>query len=156
MSIGTVKTTKTAKQKTQHTKVTNACKKCDGKCCRYFALPIDTPEDWDDFDDIRWYLCHEDITVFVEDGDWYLNVKNKCRHLSEKDYRCQNYDLRPRICRKYDTDNCDQTGDDYGYELHFTTDRQMEEYMRIKFGERVFEKLETKKKKKKSKKKASR
>lgn len=156
MSIGTVKSTKTAKQQTQYANVTNACKKCDGKCCRYFALPIDTPEDWGDFDDIRWYLCHEDITVFVEDGDWYLNVKNKCRYLSEKDYRCQNYDLRPRICRKYDTDSCDQTGDDYGYELHFTNDRQMEEYMRIKFGERVFEKLEPKKKKKKSKKKASR
>ena len=40
-------------------KVTVACTKCTGLCCRYFALPIDTPEEWDDYDDIRWYLCHE-------------------------------------------------------------------------------------------------
>lgn len=142
----------TSKKKTS--KITHACLKCDGKCCRYFALPIETPEDWDDFDDIRWYLCHEDISVFVEDGDWYINVKNKCRHLSEKDYRCQNYELRPHICRQYDTENCDLTGDDYGYELHFHDDKQMEEYMKIKFGPRVFEKLEPKKKKKTKKKSA--
>ena len=36
----------------------NQCVKCTGLCCRYFALPLDDPEDWDDFDDIRWYLCH--------------------------------------------------------------------------------------------------
>lgn len=151
------KTKKTAPVKTspkKSTRVTHACQKCSGKCCRYFALPIDTPEDWDDFDDIRWYLCHKDVTIFVEDGDWYLNVKNTCRYLSEKDFRCQNYELRPHICRKYHTDNCDLTGDDYGYELHFTNDKQMEEYMRIKFGEKVFDKLEPKKKKKKQVKKA--
>ena len=61
-------TTKTKKAK-KKSKVTQMCQKCDGKCCRYFALPIETPEDWDDYDDIRWYLCHEHTTVFVEDGD---------------------------------------------------------------------------------------
>ena len=142
---------KSTKKKTS--KVTTECQKCHGKCCRYFAQPIETPEDWDDFDDIRWYLCHEHVSVFVEDGDWYLNVENKCRYLSEKDHRCQNYEMRPAICRKYDTDGCDLTGDDYGYEMHFLDDKSMEEYMKIKFGARVFEKLEPKKKK--SKKKAS-
>jgi Fe-S-cluster containining protein len=145
-------TSKTKKAK-KKTKVTQMCQKCDGKCCRYFALPIETPEDWDDYDDIRWYLCHEHTSVFVEDGDWYLNVKNKCRHLSEKDYRCGNYEVRPHICRKYDTDGCDLTGDGYDYELHFQDDKQMEEYMRIKFGPKVFEKLEPKKKKTSKKKK---
>ena len=147
----TTKTKKTTKKKTS--KITTACQKCHGKCCRYFAQPIETPEDWDDFDDIRWYLCHEHVSVFVEDGDWYLNVDNKCRYLSEEDYRCQNYEMRPAICRKYDTDGCDLTGDDYGYELHFLDDKSMEEYMKIKFGAKVFDKL--KPKKKKSKKKAS-
>ena len=46
----------------------NMCVKCTGLCCRYFALPIETPEDWDDYDDIRWYLTHEDITVFWDFG----------------------------------------------------------------------------------------
>lgn len=130
------------------------CTKCTGLCCRYFALPIDTPEDWGDYDDIRWYLAHEDVTVFVEDGDWYLNVINKCRYLSEKDYKCGNYDLRPRICRGYETETCDHISDDYDYdyEMNFTSDTQMEEYMKIKFGPKVFDKLEKKKKTRKKKK----
>jgi Fe-S-cluster containining protein len=128
------------------------CRKCTGLCCRYVALPIETPEDWDDYDDIRWYLYHENINIFVEEGDWYININNKCMKLSETDYKCQIYDKRPRICRGYSDDNCDLTSDDdssYEYELHFTTPEQMEEYMKIKFGPKVFDKLEKKKKVKK-------
>jgi len=44
---------------------TDLRKKCKGLCCRYFAFPIETPEDWDDYDDIRWYLAHKNISVFV-------------------------------------------------------------------------------------------
>jgi len=141
------KTKKKKKRKTQ-------CDRCTGLCCRYFALPIDTPEDWDDYDDIRWYLCHEDTSVFVEAGEWYLNVKNKCRHLGDGN-RCDIYDLRPKICRGYKTDDCDFTGNEYDYEMHFTSAGQMEEYMKIKFGENVFDRLEPKKRKKKRKKKKS-
>lgn len=116
------------------------CVKCTGLCCRYFALPIETPEDKDDYDDIRWYLCHKDITVFVEEGDWYLNIKNKCKHLSEKDYRCRIYDKRPNICRKYRHADCDFVEGEYDYELHFTDDKQMQEYIKIKFDNNVIEK----------------
>ena len=115
------------------------CEKCEGLCCRYFALPIDAPEDKEDYDDIRWYLCHEDITVFVEDGDWYVNVKNKCRHLTDG-YRCDIYEKRPRICRKYRHSDCDFVEGEYDYELHFTDDKQMEEYIKIKFDNNVIEK----------------
>jgi len=127
------------------------CEKCDGLCCKYFALPIEDPEDWDDFDDIRWYLNHENVTVFLEDGDWYINIKNKCKYLDENN-RCQIYDKRPNICRGYTTNDCDKTSAEYDYDLHFKNDRQMEEYMKIKFGEDVFDNLEPKKKKKNRKK----
>ena len=116
------------------------CVKCTGLCCRYFALPIETPEEKEDYDDIRWYLCHKDITVFVEEGDWYLNIKNKCRHLSEKDYRCKIYDKRPNICRKYRHADCDFVEGEYDYELHFTDDKQMQEYIKIKFDNNAIEK----------------
>jgi Fe-S-cluster containining protein len=128
------------------------CGKCNGLCCRYFALPIETPEDKEDFDDIRWYLCHKDITVFVEDDDWYINIKNKCRHLSQKDYRCGIYKTRPKICRGYKMSDCDFIEGEYDYELHFVNDKQMEEYMKIKFGNNITEKQKRKKKKKKKKK----
>jgi Fe-S-cluster containining protein len=111
----------------------NQCELCSGQCCRYFALPLETPEDRDDYDDIRWYLCHEDATVFVEEGDWYINVKNKCRHLSSKDNTCKIYDHRPKICRGYDHDECDFVEGDYEYDMHFTDDKQMEEYIKVKF-----------------------
>ena len=121
------------------------CDKCTGLCCRYFALPIETPEDKEDYDDIRWYLCHENICVFVEDGDWYLNINNKCKYLSDKDHACMIYDKRPKICRGYDIKECDFTSRDYDYELHFKNDHQMEEYMKIKFGENVLDNLKPKK-----------
>jgi Fe-S-cluster containining protein len=129
------------------------CDKCTGLCCRYFALPIEDPETKEDYDDIRWYLCHKDVTVFVEDDDWYINIKNKCSNLSEKDYKCKIYDKRPKICRGYDMDSCDLTEGEYDYDLHFTNAKQMEEYMKIKFGNNVTEKRKTKRKKKKGKKK---
>ena len=128
------------------------CEKCTGMCCRYFALPIETPENKDDFDDIRWYLCHKDVTVFVEDGEWYINIKNKCKHLSDHDNRCKIYTKRPNICRGYRHDDCDYVEGEYNYELHFTNDKQMDEYIKIKFENNVTEKKKTKNGKKKSKK----
>ena len=63
------------------------CDHCTAKCCRYFALPIDTPESPRDFDFIRWYLLHGRASVFTEDGDWYLLVHTACKHL-QTDNRC--------------------------------------------------------------------
>ena len=127
------------------------CDKCTGLCCRYFALPIETPEDKEDYDDIRWYLCHKDITVFVEDGDWYINIKNKCKYLSEEDYSCKIYNKRPRICREYVTKDCDLTEGEYDYEMHFTDAKQMEEYIKIKFSNNAKEKPKSRRKKKRAK-----
>jgi len=130
----------------------NQCDKCTGLCCRYFALPIDTPEDRGDYDDIRWYLAHKNITVFVEKGDWYINIKNKCKYLSEKDYHCRIYDKRPRICRQYRHADCDFVKGEYDYKLHFTNDKEMEEYIKIKFDNNVTEKQKIKSKRKRKKK----
>jgi Fe-S-cluster containining protein len=112
------------------------CSKCSGLCCRYFALPIDTPRNKRDYDDIRWFLCHKGIDVFVEDGDWYINIRNKCKYLSAKDNKCRIYAKRPRICRQYKHKECDLIEGDYGYELHFTSDKQVEEYMKEKFAKK--------------------
>jgi len=116
---------------------TDLRKRCKGLCCRYFAFPIDTPEDWDDYDDVRWYLAHENVSVFVEEDVWYLNIKNKCRHLSEKNFKCQIYDKRPNICRDYKPVNCDFADGDYSYDLFFEDDQQMEAYMGIKFPQKA-------------------
>lgn len=107
----------------------NLCEHCVGMCCRYLAVPIDTPEDEEDFDDIRWYLLHEGVSVFVEDGDWYLYLAADCRYL-QPDFRCGIYANRPRICRQYTTENCDYHSGDYGWEHHFSCPQHLEEYLR--------------------------
>ncbi len=132
----------------------NQCGSCTGLCCRYFALPIDAPETREDFDDIRWYLAHKGISIFVEDGSWYISMKNECRHLSGTN-RCAIYECRPLICRRYKRADCDHAEGEYDYELHFTSDREMEEYIRIKFDNNVTEKQLLKKDVRRKIKKAS-
>ena len=82
-----------------------------------------------------------------------INIKNKCRHLTEKDHRCRIYNKRPNICREYRHSDCDFVEGEYDYELHFTDDKQMEEYIKIKFDNNIKEKRKAKKKKKNKSKK---
>jgi Fe-S-cluster containining protein len=110
------------------------CASCAAKCCRYFALPIDTPTTWKDFDSIRWFLLHDRVTVFREDGTWYLLVHTECRHL-DADHRCAIYATRPRICRDYSTNNCEYR-DDWVYDRYLETPEQVEEYAEAVLGPR--------------------
>ncbi|HTN76186.1 MAG TPA: hypothetical protein VL096_13105, partial [Pirellulaceae bacterium] len=43
------------------------CDHCTAKCCKYFALPIDTPTTFKDFEYMRWFLLHDRASVFVDD-----------------------------------------------------------------------------------------
>ena len=110
------------------------CDYCVAKCCRYFALPIDKPKRWEDFDYIRWYLLHRHAAVFVEDGDWYLLIQTPCQHLRD-DHRCGIYDTRPRICRDYTTTDCEY-GNDWTYEHYWEAPEQIEEYAEAVLGPR--------------------
>lgn len=110
----------------------NLCEHCTAKCCRYYALPIETPTELDDFNNIRWYLLHGRAAVFVEDGDWYLMVYADCKHLLE-DHRCGIYEDRPGICRKYTTDEC-EFEDDAVYDKFFETPEQVWEYAEVVCG----------------------
>jgi Fe-S-cluster containining protein len=109
------------------------CEHCTGHCCKYVALPIDTPDTRRDFDDIRWYLLHENVLVFVEDGDWYVQFNTRCRHL-QPDHRCSTYDTRPRICREYSTDECEYHAGEYEYEQLFTEPEQLDAYVARELG----------------------
>jgi Fe-S-cluster containining protein len=98
-------------------------------CCRYYAFEIDKPTTRRDFEDLRWYLYHDDSILFVEDGRWYLQVNRPCKALLP-DNRCGVYENRPAICREYTTKACDWHGDDYAYDHLFTEPEQLERFGR--------------------------
>ena len=102
------------------------CEYCTAKCCRYFALPIETPDTYKELEYLRWFLLHEQASVFKEDDDWYLLVHTKCKHLQD-DNRCGIYDTRPQICRDYTTDNCEYE-EDWTYEFYLETAEQVGQY----------------------------
>lgn len=110
------------------------CPYCQALCCRYYALAIDTPETWKDFEHIRWYLLHRRTSVFVEDGTWYLLIHERCQRLRD-DNLCAAYATRPKICRDYKASNCEY--DDQGvYDQYWETPEQIEEYAEAVLGPR--------------------
>jgi Fe-S-cluster containining protein len=111
------------------------CVECGARCCRYFCFEIDTPDTYEEYENIRWFLCHEGVSVHIDDGDWYISIANRCKMLGEND-RCIMYEKRPLICRKYAVGNCDFTQGGYEYEALFELPEQVEAYGKRKLGKR--------------------
>ena len=103
------------------------CDQCSALCCRYFVLEIDKPETRRQYDDVRWYLVHENTFAFIERKKWYLGIYSRCKHL-QADNRCGIYEKRPQICREYTTDNCDYHGGEYNWSVLFSSAEQLEKY----------------------------
>jgi uncharacterized protein len=102
------------------------CSYCTARCCRYYALPIDKPTTWQDFDYMRWFIMHGRTAVFVDDDTWYLMVYGDCQYLLP-DNRCGNYENRPQICRDYSFDACEFDNDGC-YDKFFESPEQVWEY----------------------------
>ena len=96
-------------------------------------MPIETPEDFEDFEYLRWYLLHGYASVFTEEDTWYLLVHTPCKHLGE-DHLCGIYETRPQICRDYSTRDCEYE-DLWTYDRYFETAEQVEEYSNAMFSE---------------------
>lgn len=118
------------------------CHKC-ARCCRYFCFEIDEPDTYDEFEDIRWYLCHEGVSVHIDEGDWFISIENRCKMLGQDD-RCTIYAKRPLMCSTYDPDSCDYTDDDYGYDEEFLTPEEIERYARRKLGNAAYNRAKAK------------
>ena len=110
------------------------CDKCDGKCCKYVITEIDCPEDLEDFENIRWFVCHENVFVYVEqDGTWNLEFITPCKFLG-KDNKCLIYDKRPAICREFSQESC-PFHNEYKELFRFEKPEDVEEYV-----EKIFKK----------------
>ncbi|MHC4198975.1 MAG: YkgJ family cysteine cluster protein [Planctomycetota bacterium] len=103
------------------------CGKCKGLCCRYYTVTLKEPDDADDFDEIRWFLAHEDCYVYVDEGEWHLNVISKCRFLDPSG-QCLIYEHRPDVCRDFGhEEECEWTGE-LEFEHVFRTIPELEAY----------------------------
>ncbi len=82
------------------------CAKCPALCCKYITVETEKLDDKRHYDDIRWYLLHEGISLLIEEERWLLQIPTPCTKLT-KDGRCRIYKNRPETCREYQTENCD-------------------------------------------------
>ena len=113
----------------------SACEVCDSRCCRYFALQIDTPKSREDFENIRWFLAHKDISVYLEKRKWYLEIRNRCRFLTT-DHLCSIYDNRPMICRDHDPSDCESSGGKVEHDVVFEDLEVFDLYLSKRFKKR--------------------
>ena len=107
------------------------CTDCGATCCRYIAVEIDKPTCKRDYDQIRWYLLHENVYVFVDgEGAWYVEFGTGCSKL-QKDNLCRIYEERPRICRSYGRGDaeCEFLARTAPYVLRFRTSKEFETYL---------------------------
>ena len=120
---------KSKKKKNPKKKHENPCDKCiPAKCCMYFSIEIDEPEDENDYDDLLWIIAHRDVEMYVNDGDWFLMVQTPCRFYDPVK-GCLIYPKRPRICKEHRLEEC-EFDDDYGFDQHFHSYEELDRYIR--------------------------
>lgn len=106
------------------------CLKCrPAKCCMYFSLEIDPPENKRDYDDFLWFLAHENVSIYLWENSWYLMIHNKCTFLDKATNRCTTYETRPKMCREHLTKDC-EFDSDYEFDEHFTSYDDLKRWMK--------------------------
>ncbi|NLW31039.1 MAG: hypothetical protein GXY77_06230 [Fibrobacter sp.] len=111
--------------------VTDNCSDCDAYCCRHVALHIDKPVSKKDYDQIRWYLLHENVWVSIDfENNWILEFRTPCRNIAS-DHKCIDYENRPKICRDYPSEDqlCERQTDKPFYRYLFKNDKEFEKYL---------------------------
>ena len=84
------------------------CGRCPAICCNYVSTEIDPPATARDYDQLRWYLMHPGVRIYVEDstGGWFIQFMSRCRFL-QPDNLCGIYETRPQICRDLKPTECE-------------------------------------------------
>jgi len=88
------------------------CDDCNGSCCRKLVVEIDTPRNKDDFEDIKWYLYHPGVSIYIDMNDkWNVQFNSQCSKL-DKDGRCSIYEKRPPVCKNAKVKDCEMNKPD--------------------------------------------
>jgi hypothetical protein len=125
------------------------CESCKGDCCKYIAMEIDIPEEIEDFENLRWYLAHENISIFVEeDGIWNIEFKTPCKYLT-KNHKCTIHESfiknpkikRPQICKEFTVEQCPHHNE-YEELYRFNEVEDVDEYIEKIFNKGLHEVIE--------------
>ena len=105
-----------------------SCENCS-HCCRYVALEIDKPESKPDFEQIRWFLLHKNVWIFIDhDDSWNIQFNTPCEKLDSKGL-CKIYSKRPKICRDYSPKTCEKWGDGNSFKLLWKNEEEFVEWL---------------------------
>lgn len=109
------------------------CIACAAKCCSSIAIEIESPTTEEFRQYIRWYLAHKDVSIFVEDGEWFVEFHTVCEQL-DSDNACGIYNKRPDMCKEYGYDddgdiNCHISQYPFDYEHEFRSLEEFDEYL---------------------------
>lgn len=115
------------------------CHLCTARCCRYIALEIDRPTTPKECDQVRWFLLHEGVKVWAQEGDWYLEMETRCRHLEDSGM-CGIYETRPQLCRDYGLPEidgpCEYFSDGDDFQLYFDTAEKFDVWAKVEMERR--------------------
>ncbi len=96
-----------AKTKHDANNPANRCRQlCRARCCRYLTIYIPAPRRKADFDELSWFLAHENISIYFDARRWHVEVRTRCKYLNSQNL-CAIYETRPAVCRGYDLDECE-------------------------------------------------
>lgn len=104
------------------------CESCNAACCRYIALEIDEPEDAEDIDNMRWYLAHQKVSIYIQDDQWHLCVDVRCKYLDSDD-RCTIHADRPNVCREHSPEECEFQNEEFELEQEFRSWDALKAYL---------------------------
>ncbi len=99
-------------QPRQDTRKEVSCTVC-ALCCTYVAIEINPPNSVPRATELLWYLYHEGVSLYENDGEWMVQFETRCMNLLE-DNRCGVYETRPHICREYSEKECEVNTEDDG------------------------------------------
>jgi Fe-S-cluster containining protein len=97
---------------------------CEARCCRYVTVQIDAPRVKADFDEIAWWLAHENVSVYFYGRRWHVEMQTRCKHLAP-DNLCGAYGARPAVCRDYAAEECEYP-ERPRHDLQFNTREEFE------------------------------
>ncbi len=108
------------------------CNECGGKCCEYVAIEIDKPTSKSDYDNVRWYLVHRNVNIFIDhDSKWFIEFRTPCEK-QQFDKRCSIYEIRPKICRDHGNVEGECEFYDNPYKKYFKTAEEFQLYLENK------------------------